>query len=407
MTGAPLAGTLSFLLPDPPAAALLAVCLRPARAREAWRAWERGGGDLDDHRSLLPLLDEGARRGGVELPAAIGARLAGARLHETLRLAAIRALARDALDRLAGAGIEPLVIQDLALAETAYEDPALRHCHALDLLLPPGTVAGAAAALAGGGFEARPPTPGPWKEIVHASGFPVRLGEVPVPGFPASGEAARLEARSRPATIAGRPARVLAPEDALAIACGRAAVSAERRTLLWACDAARLVESGAELDWDGVVGAATGRGLELPLAAMLGWLSSELGVPVPAAAIEELERRSRDRPVEPVLDCVRADGRASPGALLRRAAGWRERWTVIRWTAFPSTDRLRRSYPDAPLPVLYLARPLRWAIRALTRRAGPPGPGRGDRARGAGTAAAHSGGRPGPAAGPPSASRRS
>lgn len=408
MRGGPLAGTLSFLLPDPPEAALLAVCLRPGRARAAWATWERGGGDLDRHRALLPLLEEGTRRGGVALAEETAARLRGARLHEILRFAGVREIAADALERIAGVGLDPVVVQDVALAENAYDDPALRHCHALDLLLAPGTAGEAADALTRGGYTPRAgrPSRGPWREVAHASGFPVRLAEHPIPGPHAAGDAGLVRARSGSARIAGRLARVPAPEDALVIVCGRAAASAERRTLLWACDAARLIESHDGLDWTVVVATAEKWGLGLPLAAMLGWLAGALDVPVPAGTIEALEASGRSRPLEPVLAWVRADGRADPVSLLLRAAGWRERWTVLRWTAFPSVGRLRRSYPDTPLPAVYLARPLRWMTRSLTRSCSGD-PASGARVPAGGRDEARSGGPPGPAADPPSASRRS
>lgn len=406
--GAPLAGPLSFLLPDPAGAALLAVCLRPDRARAAWRTWEAAGGDLDGHRSLLPLLDEGARRGGVALPADTAARLKAARLHETLRLAAVRGVAGEALERLADAGIDPVVVQDVALAETAYADPTLRHCHALDLLVPAGAARAAAAALQSAGFEARARrgARGPGRELAHATGFPVRIDEHPVAGVHAAGDPAPVLAHARPARIAGRTARVPAPEDALAIACARAATSAERRTLLWACDAARLIESGAPLDWDRVVGVADDWGLGLPIAAQLGWLADALGMPVPAEPLEALARSAGGRRIEAALACARADGRAGPARLLARADGWRERWAVLRWTAAPSAARLRRTDPGAPLLLVYLARPLRWALRSVTRRR-PRNPAPGSLDPAAGTDGARSGAPPAPAAGPPSASRRS
>jgi hypothetical protein len=405
MKAAPLAGTLTFLLPEPAEAALLRVCLSRGRAREAWDEWMRLGGDLDRYRSLLPQVDEGARRGGLELDEPLGALLSGARLHESLRLSAIRQIAGEVLDRLAQRGVDPVVVQDLALAETVYADPALRHCHALELLLPPRAVADARAVLG--------------DEMARRDGFPVLLSGRPLHHVVPGAGAAGILARAIDAEIAGRRARVPAPEDALVLVLGRAAVGAERRTLLWACDAARSIEAAPAIDWNAVAELAGEWGLGVPIAALLGWLASELSVAVPHTTIEHVARipprgRRRARAVEAALECVRADGRAGPASLLVRSDGWRERASVLRWTIFPSASRLRRAYPDVPrsaLPLVYLARPFLYAARrmlgALTGLRRHPDAGRELRAPGAGMAAARSEGRQALAADRPSASRRS
>jgi hypothetical protein len=402
MKGSPLAGTLSFLVPGPAEAALLTVCISHGRAREAWDEWLRLGGDLDRYRSLLPQVAEGARRGGIELDAPLAALLSGALLHESLRLNAIRQIAGDVLDRLGGLGLDCLVVQDLALAETVYPDPALRHCNALELLLPAGAVVEARAALDA--------------VLARADGFPVRFSSSALPRVAPGTEGPAMLERSRKTTIAGRTARVPAPEDALALVLGRAAVSAERRTLVWACDAARLIETHPGIEWSAVADVASRWNLGIPIATMLRWLASELALPVPGAAVEGIARArpyaGSARSVEAALECIRADGRVGPTSLLARAADWRERARVLRWTALPSGDRMRRSYPDVPrpaLPLLYVARPFLHAgrtLRSLNRLrhadAEPAPP-----VRAGGTAAARSAGRSTAAADRASASPRS
>jgi hypothetical protein len=391
MIVAPLAGTLSLILPGPAETALLVACLRPDLAQDAWGDWCRLGGDLDSYRSLLPLLDEGARRGDLKLDAALAARLSGARLHESLRLGAIREIALEVLERLAEDGLDAVVIQDVALAETFYPDPALRHCHALEISLPTEAVAGAAASLRARGFLQGREQGGAATgvELAHASGFPVRLTTTPLRRVVPRADATALRSRAIVSEIAGRRARVPAPADALALVLGRAAVGAERRTLIWAYDAALAIEAEPELDWDVFAAVAGDWGLGLPLAAMLQWLARDLRVLVPHATIEGIAEAAmqgpgRARAIEAALECIRADGRAGPASLLARARSWRERARVLRWTALPSADRLRRSYPAAPrstLPFLYLARPLLGALRFVTRRADPPGAARGPRDR--------------------------
>jgi hypothetical protein len=402
MKGSPLSGTLSFLLPDPAEAALLAVCTSPGRAREAWAEWRRLGGDLDRYRSLLPQVAAGAREGSLELDEPLAALLSAARLHESLRWNAIRQIAGEVIDRLGGLGLDFLVMQGLALAETVYPDPALRHCGSLELLLPAGAVAEAGAVL----------------DAVSArgDGFPLRLSASPLPRVKPGAGASAILNRSRDAQITGRMVRVPAPEDALALVLGGAAVGAERRTLLWVCDATRQIEAAPGIDWDVVAGVTAAWDLGIPIGAMLGWLASDLDVPIPRAAVKRVARASsgsRAQAIETALECVRADGRAGPGSLLARSRGWREMASVLRWTAFPSADRMRRSYPGIPtafFPLLYAARPGLYAARKslgfLTRHRRPNADG-GPLVRAVGSAAARSGGPSAAVADPASANPRS
>jgi hypothetical protein len=410
----PLAGSLSFLVPDRAEAALLAVCLRPERAGAAWAEWTRLGGDLDGYRSLLPLVDAGVREAGVRIEPALAARLAAARLHETLRWTAVRDVTADALGRLARAGLDPVAIQDVAMAATAYDDPALRHCRALEILVPPGAVTPGVRALAAAGY-----LPGAGNasatgaSLRHADGLPVRLTAVLFPASDSRTDAGALRVRAVPAEIGGA-ARVPAPADALALLLGRAGLGAERRSLLWVCDAAALIER-SDPEWERVVGSAVDAGLGLPIARMAEWLSAELGVPVPSAATARMAAvpargREARHALETALECARADGRAGPLGLLARAESWRERARVARWTALPSTDRVRRSYPGVPgaaLPLLYLVRPLLAAVRSVARRPRGRAAAPGSRDPGGGTAAARSEDPEGREGGRPSASPRS
>lgn len=409
----PLAGSLSFLLPDRAEAALLAVCLRPERAGAAWAEWTRLGGDLDAYRSLLPLVDAGVREAGVRIAPALAARLAAARLHESLRWSAVRDVAADALDRLSHAGLDPVAIQDVALAATAYDDPALRHCRALEILVSPGGVTPGARVLVAAGCLPGPrhaSASGAW--LRHADGLPIGLTALLYPRATRS-DAGALRERAVPAEIGGA-ARVPAPADALALLLGRAALGAERRSLQWVCDAAALIER-SDPEWERVVGSAVDAGLGLPIARMAEWLWAELGVPVPSAARARmaavpLRGREARRALETALECARADGRAGPLGLLARAEGWRERARVARWTILPSTDRVRRSYPGVPgaaLPLLYLVRPLLAAFRSAARRPRRRAAAPGSRDPGGGTAAARSGDPAGREGDRPSASPRS
>lgn len=212
---------------------------------------------------LLAQLLHAAGLAGVELDPALRSRLRAARAHEELRLEATAQACREAL------AADVVVLRGVALAHTVYDEPALRHCHDIDLLVP-----------AGAGVTR------------HASGFPVarhtsllrhrRIGVEDV---------ATVDAM-----IAGVAARVLDASGALVHVCAHAASGGAAHSPLWAIDAGLLIRRGP--DWDQVVERAREWRCARVTGSALGWLQRDLGVAVPGEVVRELRtlRLLRRRP---------------------------------------------------------------------------------------------------------------
>ena len=139
-----LADALRVILPGEERTALLRACLLSGAAgRSAWEAWRERTGDAkktfeDDHtglKGLLPLVQAALDRNGVtgDRPMLTYAR--AARLREELRSKVYREICGRVLAALAVADVPVIALKACVVAETAYESPAIRHCHAVDLLV--------------------------------------------------------------------------------------------------------------------------------------------------------------------------------------------------------------------------------------------------------------------------------
>ena len=166
------------------------------------------------------------------------------------------------------------MLRGVAAAHTAYDHPALRHCHDLDLLVRDGD-----------GTQQHPSGfPISRHESLFGSGHPpVRIDDI-------LGDTAQAE-------VAGVPARVLEPADAVVHICAHAATLGIRHSPLWPVDVAMVIRSAPDLDWDRVVARAGEWGFVGAVSAALTWLRGSLEVPVPAAVVRELRvRRLRRAP---------------------------------------------------------------------------------------------------------------
>jgi hypothetical protein len=221
---------------------------------------------------LMAQLLHAATLAGVALDPGVRSRLRAARVHEDLRLAATAPACRAAI------GDDTIVLRGVAFAYTIYDEPALRHCHDLDLLVGDG--AGTAA------------PEGSFPVSRHRS----LLGRVAV---------GVADVDTVDAMVAGVPARVLAPADALVHACAHAVTRGVPGSPLWPLDAALLVRGTPGLDWDRVARRAVAWRCAGDVGSALDWLRRVLGVPVAPSLARELRVRGL---------------RALPGDGLRR--GW-------------------------------------------------------------------------------------
>ena len=235
---------------------------------------------LAANRRLVALFQhtEGRDTRGFGLPPELRRRLSAAALREKRRSSAFRRSAHEVVRILRARGWDVLVLRGAALAELAYPDPYLRHCHDLDVLVRgAGEHDEPGVGLDGGVAGAS----------VHSSAF----------SHPrAQADDRPLWARSGAIDFGGDEAAVMAPADLLVHVCGHAFYSESRENLSWVTDAWFTLASWPKLDWASVLRTADERHLGPALALFLDYLRRELGAPVPADALCALD----ERPMEPI-----------------------------------------------------------------------------------------------------------
>jgi hypothetical protein len=335
-------------------------------------------------RKLRPLLFNAVQSHSLEIDKEGLTYLRTAYLKEELRDAAVRRICREVLLLLEKERFAPIVLKGIALAETVYGSPVLRHCHDIDILLPDDDLSRAAVFLTSLGFRtcSAPDSQNRHLRMVQDSGLPLefhsRLFEVPHYQTPVP----EIRSRSRSQSIAGVTAHILAPAENLLHVCGHASYSNKRSSLRWVTDAWFIINRHPDLDWDVLLDCTRRSHLALPLSVMLGYLAESLNSPVPPTFLDRLftvasESDAIERQL--ALRGTRAAGQGSLKELFRRTTNWRERVFLIQWLLFPSprylcwVDEIRDS---RLLPFHYVYRPIRhlgwyiWSkLRALIRRA--------------------------------------
>lgn len=248
---------------------------------------DRGGA-----RRLAPLLAVALGRHGAPADPRAATTLRTARFREELRTRAFRDVLASALSLLHAGGLHPLVVRGAAAADTVYPDPALRHTHRIDLLLDGPDLGRAVNRLCAAGWtRTEDPRAGDLyaETLVHGSGVPLRLSarllDPPYDDPPAD----ELRSRSRIHAVAGVPARVTSPSDALVETCAQASARGPDG-LLWACDAWFLLELTPRLDWPAFLASALGARAAVPIAATLEYVARDLGARVPDAVLLDLRR---------------------------------------------------------------------------------------------------------------------
>jgi hypothetical protein len=299
-----LAWRVQAVLPTDHQGMLLRACLYPRdRARPAWVQWlnhkdmpeSRFVGDDGALKSIRPLVAEAVRRHGLDLDEKNQTYLRSAFLREELRNNVFRRVCRELLSALNENGIPFVVLKGVALAETVYESPVLRHCHDIDLLVQEENRALAADVAARVGFNGGS-VPLLRDGVLHfrmdhQSGLPLELhcGLFRIPYYRA--RLADLWASSSTCQIAGCDARILSTSDNLLHVCGHGFYWWGSRSLRWLCDAWLLMEKRPNLDWERFLAKAKQHRLVLPMAVTLGYLAEELGALVPETVLQHLRSR--------------------------------------------------------------------------------------------------------------------
>jgi hypothetical protein len=379
----PLAGPLVLLLPGARQTLLLrSALLPPARAREAFAAWQGTGtastwelAERDGGRRLGPLIASTLAGNGGAGEARVWTYLRAALLREALRARRLREISAAVLRALGDAGIPVVLLRGVAAAETVYAEPALRHCNDLDLLVARPDLDAAGSTLTGVGFRPAPPASmsHTTRGFVHESGMPVALHTdlFRTPHYNRGLE--RVWGRARQADVLDTSARFLAPADQLLHLLLHAATDASRARLLWASDAWLTIQAEPRLSWDALVAEAGDRGAALPVVTLLRYLADDLAAPVPPPVLEALHARAAQATrvdKEVALWGVAIGPGTTTRRMLAQPASVGERAFVLRWRLFPAPDALLAAgqvgVRSAPWP-RWIAR--RW--RTVEGRRGP------------------------------------
>jgi len=164
---------------------LKACLIRGQAGEDAWYSWVEAVGTPSALKSTAwrgtkrwwPLLSKALQRNQIKVPSGLATALKSAYMTETIRYDYCRQVADEVLSILQKAGFDPVLNKGMAFAETIYEQPALRHCHELDIIICQGPLKGAVKAL---GSDFRFPRPKPTStrsrlDLVHRSGLPLKL----------------------------------------------------------------------------------------------------------------------------------------------------------------------------------------------------------------------------------------
>ena len=385
-----LTNALSIVLPSPLETSLLQACLWSGEpARRAWASHRERAGDLRrmlarDRRGvkkLAPLLLGSVTRSGLEADDTLLTVLRTAHLRASLRSRTVLGIARDVLRTLATDGVPHAVLDGLALAETVYGDPALRHCAAVELLVRAADLPRAVrrvSELSTTLSSADDPASTDLRILRHASGLPLVLRSRLVLQRDHALSAEGLLAASRAARVAEVAAQVLSPADGLLDACLRGFFDSGRAGLVWVPDPWRVLHGSADLDWSVLLERAREGNLALPLLVVLGYLAERLEAPIPLPVLDHLRDAASRDPVrgEKALSVAVAP---SAARVLALRGGWGSALTIVKWALLPSPAYVRAIYQPSRtwhLPFYYFLRHLRIARRglgALRRRVSPVG----------------------------------
>jgi catechol 2,3-dioxygenase-like lactoylglutathione lyase family enzyme len=282
-------------------------------AFSAWAEWRHLQPDLDtiDEGSyrLLPLLYRNLAPQLAGDPDA--GRLKGVyRRSWAVNQLGLR-LGRKAINALADADIEVLVLKGAALISVAYMDHGARPMGDVDLAVAPEQVDKAVQALRRAGFAASEDNPERLLSVRHSLAFRDPDGqEVDLHRglLWRAGLDEEFWQGSIAAEVAGAPVRVLNPADQLLHVCAHGAAWNPIHPLRWAADAFKVIEvSGERLDWERLMEMARRGRLTVPFADSLDFLAKNLAAPVPEAPrralaqtpVSRAERRAHEALAQP------------------------------------------------------------------------------------------------------------
>jgi hypothetical protein len=296
------------------AGAFVVACLRGRLERGALEEARRLAGDpgldweavagLVAAEGLGPLLYHTVRGRGL-VPAAVEEAWGGAYDGNVLRNTCLFHELEAALQGLAGAGVETLLLKGAALSKALYGSAAVRTMGDIDLLVRPDDVAAAVRTLSALGYESEYAAglqardvvpynnqlamhkPGPVNTLIelhwHLFWFVYYRHTVALDWFWQS---------AQPVEIGAARSHVLGPEAQILHLCGhwvghqgQGQPAVDR----WGHDIAEVVfRYGGSLDWDAVLSRAREFHLVLPTQQVLAWVREAWQAPIPGEVLGRL-----------------------------------------------------------------------------------------------------------------------
>ncbi len=242
-------------------------------------------------RWLFPLLSTALRHNEINVEKPVFAGLRAGYLAEELRNKTYWSVFRNILTELTQDNIPAIVLKGAALAQTVYPDPAMRHCHDIDLLLRSEDLPQAQDLLLSAGLvRSRSDLLHGDRHLVfrHRSHLPLELHSHPflLPRY-SIGDTEVWD-RAQKQNIAGVSTSVLSPSDHLLHITLHAFCSQSRSSLRWICDAWFLLQRTPHFDWDEVVDRARSHSVALPALTMLDYLARKISAPIPGQFLTQL-----------------------------------------------------------------------------------------------------------------------
>ena len=298
----PEPGAHGGCLPTPGQILLLQAALAPGpQALEAWLQWERAFGldglDEGSYR-LLPLV---YRNLAGEAPrVAQWNTLKGIHRQAWSRNQVLFHKVRPLVEELRRDGIPVLLLKGAALALRAYPDPGCRPMRDVDLLVPTTAARNVLVKLESAGWKItcwKPPGyPESFFQFLHAAGFEAPDGARVDLHWHALTVCCHQSADdlfwrfSEPLDFLGIPVRTCDSTEHLLQTCAHGVVWSPVPPVRWAADAVLLLRSARPVDWERLTRTACDLDLVPYVRSALAFLRRELSAPVPAEALDRLDR---------------------------------------------------------------------------------------------------------------------
>lgn len=346
------------VLPTRPQTLLLQSCLAPTdTVAQSWRQWCKQVRDprrviRRDRwgvRSILPLLYDSLRRADVKLDKDMQTTLRTAFFRERLRWATIHRICRQLLQALCADGIRPILAGDLAIAESAYPSPSLRHCGSLHLLIDAEDISRAIDCICSQNCRLLDRT-GLTDHVsalfTEESGLQLQITSC-VRHTPHSRDTLTdVWARTGQQRIDDTTVCVPCPADLLVAAMDYALLHGSWQSVTWVCDVCMLARRFNDQDWDTLLDIAIRNHLVWPSLVVLNYLSESFDLRVPESVLDHLGQAvGRNRKVcdDVATFCARSAVRSNLPLALRNAPGIRQFSWVIAEAVRSPLGKLRRT----------------------------------------------------------------